>query len=559
MKCPVLLVFLSCAVAMAQTVTAVQDGGAYTNNIAQGSVFVVKGTGLSGAGFVQATAPIYPTTLNSVRITMTAVTGGAVVNPLMVYTYNLSGVNQLAAVLPSTAAVGNYDLRVINGAATSAAFRTAVQARKPGIVTAAGDGSGPAQATLNGELILQRTSNVGKIGDFDTRPARPGERVDLWGTGLGPDVASDTGGTSGNQTAAAQIVVLVDGTSVTPLYAGRSSGFPGLDQIVFNLPANVALTCALSIQVRAGGVLSNPVTIATSTGESCPAPPSGGGGGSPNLTSAEIDTFVARGFYTSGGVSLFKSTTYSAAGAVTRTNSISGLFTRTSGADLGRMLRNQLPPGFPIPTITPGNCLVYNSTQLVDPYPLITRSNLDVGAQLTASGPNGTQSVPRRTNQVAGPTYGTANDFPNTYVVPGRYTLSGPGGTQVGAFSGTLDVVQDFVLTNPTNFVTTINRSVPLTVSWSGGDPSTTLTIQGVTFAGVVTTAFLCIESVGAGQFTVPASILSQIPATPAGSLIPGSFTVTVAGAGTRLPTPSGLDLATANNFWNWQFSPSFQ
>ncbi len=250
------LLALAASAAFAQTpsITAVLDGGAYTNNIAQGSVFVVKGSSLSAAGYVAATAPIYPTTLNSVRITLTAVTGGTVINPLMVYTYNLDGVNQLAAVLPSTAAAGAYDLRVINGASTSGAFRTNIQARKPGIVTASGDGSGPAQATLNGALILQRTSNVGKIGQFDTRPAHLGERVDLWGTGLGPDVASDTGGTSGDQTAAAQIVVLIDGTPVTPLYAGRSSGFPGLDQIVFILPTTTALSCTVGIQVRAGGV-----------------------------------------------------------------------------------------------------------------------------------------------------------------------------------------------------------------------------------------------------------------------------------------------------------------
>src|SRR5882724_4538933 len=110
------LLAISATAAMAQpTITAVLDGAAYTNNIAQGSVFVVKGTGLSAAGDVRATAPVYPTTLNNVSISMTAVTGGAVVTPFMVYTFNVSGVNQLAAVLPSTEAAGMYDLRVANG------------------------------------------------------------------------------------------------------------------------------------------------------------------------------------------------------------------------------------------------------------------------------------------------------------------------------------------------------------------------------------------------------------------------------------------------------------
>jgi uncharacterized protein (TIGR03437 family) len=232
------LLTLSAAGAFSQvTVTAVVDGGGYTADIPEGGVFVVKGSGLSPAGLVQATAPTYPTTLNNVQIKLTAVTGGAVVTALMVYTYNQSGVNQLAAVLPSTAPVGAYNLTVTNGASTSAAFRTNVVANKPGIVTADGSGSGQAQATIGGGLILDRTSAQGMLDIFDTRPAHPGERMDFWGTGLGPDTASDTGGTSGDKTAAFSIRVLFDGVEIVPAYAGRSQGYPGLDQIVIVLPS----------------------------------------------------------------------------------------------------------------------------------------------------------------------------------------------------------------------------------------------------------------------------------------------------------------------------------
>src|SRR5437660_35326 len=259
--------------AMAQTViSAVVDGAAYTNDVAQGSVFVVKGTNLSASGYVAGDAPFYPTALNGVQITFTPVSGGAAVQALMVYTYNLSGTNQLAAVLPSNLATGSYDVRVVNGGSSSAAFRTNVVARKPGIVTASGSGSGPAQATLAGALILDRYTNAGKIGNFDTRPARLSERVDLWGTGLGADRAADTGGSSGDQTAAGNIRVLVAGSEITPLYAGRSQGFPGLDQIVFNLPAGVTPDCNVPVQVRAGGVLGNQVTLAVATGDTCPSP-----------------------------------------------------------------------------------------------------------------------------------------------------------------------------------------------------------------------------------------------------------------------------------------------
>ena len=80
MKRVLALLSLSTAAAMAQpAVTAVLDGAAYTINIAAGSIFVVKGASLSAAGDVRATAPSYPATLNNVKLSLTAVTGGAVI------------------------------------------------------------------------------------------------------------------------------------------------------------------------------------------------------------------------------------------------------------------------------------------------------------------------------------------------------------------------------------------------------------------------------------------------------------------------------------------------
>jgi uncharacterized protein (TIGR03437 family) len=565
------LLALSAAAVFAQTpaITAVQDGAAYTADIPQGAVFVVKGTNLSAAGYAEATAPSYPATLNSVQINLTAVSGGTVVTALMVYTYNQGGVNQLAAVLPSTTAIGAYDLRVTNGANTSAPFRMNVAARKPGIVTADGSGSGEAQATLSGGLILARRSNQGKIGQFDTRPARPGERVDLWGTGVGADVAADTGGTSGDQTAAGTIRVVVNGTDVTPLYAGRSQGFPGLDQVVFTMPSNVTPSCAVTVQVRAGGVLSNLVSIAVSTTDTCPTT-DGSGGSSTNPTQAEIDSWIARGSYVSGTINLNRSTTYgvNAAGAatVTKADSIGGQFTRFSGADLGNVLRNVLPPGFPILAPAVGSCVVYNVASLTNPYPNLISANLDAGPQLTSSGPNGTQPVPRQTNQIAGPTYNTGTTLPNTYLAPGPYTLSGPGGTAVGPFTGSMTLLPELVVTNNPEELKSIARGAGVTVRWTGGDSTTVLTVSGQSIdqsgSGA---AFVCIQNVSAGQFTVPASVLNLLPASPAigaggtSIVIRGTFIVTARGAGARFSAPTGVDILTGQNSWMWLYSTQYQ
>jgi uncharacterized protein (TIGR03437 family) len=549
-----ILGFLTFAVAaIAQpAITAVLDGGAYTNNVAQGSVIIIKGTGLSAAGYVPAAPPAYPQTLNNVRITFTAVTGGAVVNILMVYTYNLSGVNQLAGVIPSTAALGAYDVRVINGSSTSAAFRTNVQARKPGIVTADGSGSGPAQATMyaaNGAAILQRTSNQGKIGDFDTRPAHPGERVDLWGTGLGADAVADLGvSTSGDQTTAGQIRVVVNGTDVTPAYAGRSAGYPGLDQIAFILPANTALSCTVSIQVRAGGVLSNTTTIATSTGDTCPPPSSGGGGSTP--TEGEINQWISSGNFSYGSINIGRNTSHVVADfptpgtTTTKTNSFSGIFGKVTGlaADLQKFL-----------TPSVGQCTVLTVASSF--YPNLTFTYYDAGPAINGSGPNGTQLATKSTTQSGGVniiSYDAAN-LPANFVTAGRYALSGTGGANVGAFSGSLDVGDEVVFTNWEE-AKVVNRASGFTVRWTGATTSQYVSISGasITLSGGFS-SFTCIANRSAGQFSIPAGILLQLPASPSISgggfsiVTRGSLSITGSTNGTRISAP-GVDFLTAND-----------
>jgi hypothetical protein len=69
--------------------------------------------------------------------------------------------------------------------------------------------------------------------------------------------------------------VVVGGTEIAPLYAGRSNGSPGLDQINFTLPAGVATGCTVSLQVRAGGRTSNLGSLAiVNAGESACTHPS---------------------------------------------------------------------------------------------------------------------------------------------------------------------------------------------------------------------------------------------------------------------------------------------
>jgi hypothetical protein len=99
------------------------------------------------------------------------------------------------------------------------------------------------------------------------------------------------------------------------------------------------------------------------------------------------------------------------------------------------------------------------------------------------------------------------------------YTVSGKGGTKVGAFS-----VEDTTAT-ATAFLSgivagqTLSRSSDLTVNWTGGDPSLQnglVTISGYSTnnTGTQNGYFMCTVPLAAQSFTIPKWVLSMLPPT---------------------------------------------
>ena len=79
---------------------------------------------------------------------------------------------------------------------------------------------------------------------FRSRPARPGEYVVLYGTGLGPTAPpvpagqippARNGGYPITSSSAIRLTLNGQTTTVVPAYSGLS-GFPGLHQLVFLVP-----------------------------------------------------------------------------------------------------------------------------------------------------------------------------------------------------------------------------------------------------------------------------------------------------------------------------------
>jgi len=502
--------------ASAQPVIRAENGvlntSSYLPDIARGSWFVVFGTGMGPASFSAYSGGLpYPTELSGTRVTFTPASGGAAVEARMWYT---SMATQLGALLPSATTAGDYDVRVIYNGQTSAPRRVKVVERNFGFATQAQNGAGPAQATYGG-LDLNRFT-TGRIEPYAVRPAKAGDTVVLWGTGLGPDLSSDlTGATSGDQTAAAQVRVVVGGTEIAPLYAGRSGGYPGLDQINFTLPAGVASGCFVSLQVRAGGRTSNlgSLAIVNAGQQSCT---------SPVLTTAQLSKLDQGGTLTYGDFTLtgvgVKMTIPGYGSIDTRTESVSGSF--------GRYRIDQIATASFSVTVS-GECVVARRKGgLNDLTTGTAQAGLDAGSALSLTLPGGSVvSVPKdsTTNTYSKSLGGTPNPLgpaPPAVIVAGTYNLAGPGGSDVRAFTASINAPGGFVWSNQDS-IAEVDRSRSLPIAWSGAQTGS-VSIVGLAGQQAGGTAqnpiydvavFSCLAPASAGQYTVSTSVLQQLPA----------------------------------------------
>jgi hypothetical protein len=372
-------------------------------------------------------------------------------------------------------------------------------------------------------------------------PAQPGQVVTLWATGLGPIEGGDSGrppvGNVGDH-----VEVLVGGTSAQVLYAGRSSEFPGIDQINFVTPSGVE-GCNVPVTVTAGGIAGNFATIAiTASGTTCS-----------DHTGVATDLEAIR---TTGGV---------------RTADVRlGLLRATAGdvhvnvddviANVFHRNVNDFLAGVPIVDMSSalGTCQVYDMAYRgegdVIPEDVVNRDGLEAGPVLNVTGPLGTKQITRGGKgeyevQLGGGMPGLTDQMLPDYLVPGDYTLdNGSGGDDVKAFTAKLTIPQPIQWTNQSSF-TNVKRSVDQTVTWTGGDSTKEFVFisgLGANQSANISVSFVCTEKVAKGQFTIPASILSRLPATtawtgvgvPLGNLTVGTMPTAQAGRFTA----SGLD-----------------
>jgi len=473
--------------------------GLPNSSIAQGSIFNVFGRSMGPATLQRAGFPL-PTELAGTSVKVTV--GGRTVDALMIYT----SAAQLACLLPSATPLGTGTLQVIyNTQASNPASITVVKASF-GISTISQAGSGPG-------VFTDADYQVNLV----TWSARPNEVMAVWGTGLGPVSFDERQGAPVQELKDSDVEVYVGLEKAEILFRGRAPGFSGLDQISFRVPPGRE-GCYVPVAVKVGGVVSNFVTMSISSGKRTCTDPMG-------LSDADIDKARTGDDFRIGSVMLTK--TDISLPSIPGFGDLS-IKMDSGSADFLRYSFRKLIGSRGASGYAPfGQCVVYTFTgqdyNLNDP---VSPTGLDAG-NISLTGPKGAKqftldSKGRYSAELGGSTNPLAPQ--DEYLVKGTYTATGTGGADVKQFTATLNLPDPLRWTNRAS-ITTIPRSQDLRVTWTGGNAAQEyVTIVGVSMktAPEVGAAFLCTERAGAGSFTVPALVLSALPASQTGGGMTG-------------------------------------
>ncbi|MCC6537956.1 MAG: hypothetical protein IT162_10425 [Bryobacterales bacterium] len=524
---------LAAAVQAQPRINSVLNNASYTvpplpgSAIAPGSIFAVFGANMGPAALVQAGFPL-PTTLAGTAVRISA--SGRTENAFLIYT----SAGQLAGVLPSTTPAGPATATVIFNGQESAQFAFTVTASNPGLFTLNGGGTGPAVLTLPDYRVITY-SNAATDGDV----------LSAWGTGIGALT-----GRPDNQPAEffdpqTSVEVLVGGKQATVRYRGRAPGLSGVDQLVFDVPAGVR-GCNVSLVIKVGRNISNFSTLPVAGSNRVCSDPGG-------LSENDISRATANGLRIG---SIFLNRTRirislpGVGSAESRTDIAGADFTRF---DANGFIRSQGGVG----GVSIGSCVVTTFSGEGAPGDPYAVTKLNAGAQLTLNGPNGiTRTLTREADGGYSAAVGTATVIPgfptgaNTlYLDPGTYTVTGPGGADVGSFTARVTVPQP--LTTNLDSINSVGIGSPLTVTWNaaGASANELIFIAGssTTRNPVAGASFVCFERASAGTFTVPAEVTLAMPRS---ETIEGAAT----GALTVISSPytdanrftaSGLDIGT--------------
>jgi uncharacterized protein (TIGR03437 family) len=333
--------------------------------------------------------------------------------------------------------------------------------------------------------------------------AAPGGTVMMWGTGL-EEAALD---------------LLVGGTPAEAVRTTAAACCKGVEQIEFRVPAGAPQGCFVPVQARArDGRPSNAIAIAVhAPGHAC---------------HDEVDWFrdsvehAARaGFVVLARVSIdIRFVPH--AGSQFEFDYGVGSFGRQES---GQRVFPPLPP--------PHTCTVFtariNLRQMMGQsrspaewtsIPQKTPGNrrLDAGSAISIAGPSGAQALNRDARQhdyydafLGGMPPFSRQPAKPLYLRAGAYTVSAPGGADIGPFSLKLDVPRPIEWKNRTRIAEVV-RDAGVTVEWKAANSDNAVLILAANadrYSGD-SAMCLCMAPARDGQFRIPPIALGNLPPT---------------------------------------------
>jgi hypothetical protein len=208
--------------------------------IAPGEFVTIFGSGLADAEF--ATTPPYPTTLGGVGITVNGVSAP-------IYYVSATQVNFL---VPFSATGATAAVVLTNNAKTSNTVTVPSAATAPAVFTLDSSGIGPG-------AILHSSSNKPVNS---ASPAKAGETVSIYLTGLGAVSPAVPDGVAGSSKITSNLTVTIGTAKASVTYAGLAPGFPGLYQINLQIPSSLKTTGNIGVLIQAGAAYAEQATIA---------------------------------------------------------------------------------------------------------------------------------------------------------------------------------------------------------------------------------------------------------------------------------------------------------
>ncbi len=491
--------------------------GYLNSGIAQGSLFAVLGAGFAAPG-TQVQATDFPLSTSMAGVSIRVTSGTTSTDALLLYVTE----RQVGAILPSKTPTGAATV-TLKTAAGSASFSITVVSRSFGIFTLNQGGTGPALAQNFRSETDQPVNSL-------LAPAKPGQVVTLWGTGLGAVKGDESAGPQPGDLNPG-LHLFVGNAEVPIMYAGRSGCCAGIDQVSFVVPAGI-VGCYVPVVfyhsplnfriIQDVAPQSNFATISISPDGSTCTDPTG-------FSGKDIDEAQRSGSWRTGAIAVEQWVPFQTTAATT---TLAGSFGKLTPA---AFLRSQGIFGYP----ALGTCLTYPVASDTQSAPFPTFSpGLNAGSALTLTGPAGTLQAARKDD---GSYSGSEKGMT---LSPGTYTVSnGQGGSDVGGFSVPITVPAPLQWTNRQAFVNPLSglRSSSIPFQWSGGDPNSfvILTSLGYTAAGGAYT--ICTQPVSAGSFSIEAITLLIVGVEGGFGPFPNVFGLSEVAPTVRFSAP-GLD-----------------